>query len=70
MARGLLQRGVIPANESDEVFSRLHRIEGDKPVAPRENLRLGPYRSAARGSSVRTDRRRIVGRAPPGARTF
>jgi len=34
---------VIPANELDKVFNPLHRIEGDKPVAPRENLGLGLY---------------------------
>ena len=27
----------------DKIFNPLHRIEGDKPVAPRENLGLGLY---------------------------
>ena len=34
---------VIPANELDKIFNPLYRIEGDKPVAPRENLGLGLY---------------------------
>jgi signal transduction histidine kinase len=34
---------VIPANELDRIFNPLYRIEGDKPVAPRENLGLGLY---------------------------
>lgn len=34
---------VIPANELDKIFDPMHRIEGDKPVAPRENLGLGLY---------------------------
>jgi signal transduction histidine kinase len=34
---------VIPANELDQIFDPMHRIEGDKPVAPRENLGLGLY---------------------------
>src|SRR5688572_27699400 len=34
---------VIPANQLDKIFNPLHRIEGDKPVAPRENLGLGLY---------------------------
>jgi signal transduction histidine kinase len=34
---------VIPTNELDQIFNPLHRIEGDKPVAPRENLGLGLY---------------------------
>jgi signal transduction histidine kinase len=34
---------VIPTNELGQIFSPLHRIEGDKPVAPRENLGLGLY---------------------------
>jgi signal transduction histidine kinase len=34
---------VIPANELDKIFNPMYRIEGDKPVAPRENLGLGLY---------------------------
>jgi signal transduction histidine kinase len=34
---------VIPANELDKIFNPMHRIEGDKPVAPRQNLGLGLY---------------------------
>ena len=34
---------VIPAHELDQIFDPMHRIEGDKPVAPRENLGLGLY---------------------------
>jgi signal transduction histidine kinase len=34
---------VIPANEVDKIFSPMHRIEGDRPVVPRENLGLGLY---------------------------
>ena len=34
---------VIPANEFDKIFDPMHRIEGDKPVAPRDNLGLGLY---------------------------
>jgi signal transduction histidine kinase len=34
---------VIPANELDKIFNPLHRIEGDKPLSPRENLGLGLY---------------------------
>jgi signal transduction histidine kinase len=34
---------VIAANELDQIFDPMHRIEGDKPVAPRENLGLGLY---------------------------
>src|SRR5688572_1618209 len=37
------QGAVIPRNELDKIFNPLHRIEGDKPVAPRENLGLGLY---------------------------
>lgn len=37
------QGAVIPASELDKIFNPLHRIEGDKPVAPRENLGLGLY---------------------------
>jgi signal transduction histidine kinase len=34
---------VIPPNEFDKIFNPMHRVEGDKPVAPRENLGLGLY---------------------------
>jgi signal transduction histidine kinase len=34
---------VIPTNELDKIFDPMHRIEGDKPVAPRSNLGLGLY---------------------------
>ena len=34
---------VIPASELDRIFDPMHRIEGDRPVAPRENLGLGLY---------------------------
>jgi signal transduction histidine kinase len=34
---------VIPTNELGKIFNPLHRIEGDKPVTPRENLGLGLY---------------------------
>ena len=34
---------VIPRNELQNIFNPLYRIEGDKPVAPRENLGLGLY---------------------------
>lgn len=34
---------VIPANQLDKIFDPMHRIEGDKPVAPRDNLGLGLY---------------------------
>jgi signal transduction histidine kinase len=47
---------VIPANELDKIFNPLYRIEGDKPVAPRENLGLGLYISerivAAHGGTI------------------
>ena len=34
---------VIPASELDRIFDPMYRIEGDRPVAPRENLGLGLY---------------------------
>src|SRR5688572_14330912 len=34
---------IIPANELDRIFNPMHRLEADKPVAPRENLGLGLY---------------------------
>jgi len=34
---------VIPAGELDRIFDPMHRIEGDRPVSPRENLGLGLY---------------------------
>jgi signal transduction histidine kinase len=34
---------IIPASELDRIFNPMHRIEADKPVAPRENLGLGLY---------------------------
>ena len=34
---------IIPTNELAKIFNPLYRIEGDKPVAPRENLGLGLY---------------------------
>jgi signal transduction histidine kinase len=34
---------LIPANELTRIFDPMHRIEGDKPVAPRNNLGLGLY---------------------------
>ena len=34
---------MIPASELEKIFDPLHRIEGDRPVAPRENLGLGLY---------------------------
>jgi signal transduction histidine kinase len=37
------QGAAIPASELDKIFNPLYRIEGDKPVAPRENLGLGLY---------------------------
>lgn len=37
------QGPVIPTNELDKIFDPMHRIEGDKPVAPRDNLGLGLY---------------------------
>ena len=44
VALAVQNRGpVIPASELDKIFSPMHRIEGDKPVAPRENLGLGLY---------------------------
>ena len=50
---------VIPANELDKIFNPLHRIEGDKPVAPRENLGLGLYITdrivAAHGGTIRVE---------------
>ena len=33
----------IPRNELGRIFNPLYRIEGDRPVAPRENLGLGLY---------------------------
>jgi K+-sensing histidine kinase KdpD len=53
---GYKSDGVIPANELDKIFNPLYRIEGDKPVAPRENLGLGLYISerivAAHGGTI------------------
>ncbi len=50
---------VIPANELERIFNPLHRIEGDKPVAPRENLGLGLYITdrivAAHGGTIRVE---------------
>jgi signal transduction histidine kinase len=44
VALAVQNRGaVIPANELDKIFNPMYRIEGDKPVAPRENLGLGLY---------------------------
>ena len=37
------QGPVIPTNQLDKIFDPMHRIEGDKPVAPRDNLGLGLY---------------------------
>ena len=34
---------VIPTNELDKIFDPMHRIEGDKAAAPRDNLGLGLY---------------------------
>jgi signal transduction histidine kinase len=34
---------VISTNDLDKIFDPMHRIEGDKPVAPRSNLGLGLY---------------------------
>ncbi len=34
---------VIPPNELGKIFEPLHRIEGDKPTAPSDNLGLGLY---------------------------
>lgn len=34
---------VIPTKELDKIFDPLYRIEGDKPLAPRESLGLGLY---------------------------
>lgn len=34
---------IIPTKELAKIFNPLYRIEGDKPVAPRENLGLGLY---------------------------
>ena len=34
---------VIPTNEFDKIFDPMHRIEGGKPMAPRDNLGLGLY---------------------------
>lgn len=50
---------VIPTHELDKIFNPLHRIEGDKPVAPRENLGLGLYITerivAAHGGTIGVD---------------
>ena len=50
---------VIPANQVHQIFNPLHRIEGDKPVAPRENLGLGLYITerivAAHGGTIRVE---------------
>ncbi len=50
---------VIPANELGQIFNPLHRIEGDGPVAPRENLGLGLYITdrivAAHGGAIRVE---------------
>ena len=44
VALAVQNRGpVIPANELDQIFNPMYRIEGDRPVAPRENLGLGLY---------------------------
>ena len=37
------QGPVIAANEMDKIFDPMHRIDGDKPAAPRDNLGLGLY---------------------------
>jgi signal transduction histidine kinase len=34
---------VIPANQLQQIFAPMHRIEGDTPVAPSSNLGLGLY---------------------------
>jgi signal transduction histidine kinase len=34
---------IIPTSELKTIFNPMHRIEADKPVAPRENLGLGLY---------------------------
>jgi signal transduction histidine kinase len=34
---------IIPESEVDRIFNPMHRLEADKPVAPRENLGLGLY---------------------------
>jgi len=57
VALAVQNRGpVIPANELDRIFDPMHRIEGDKPVAPRQNLGLGLYITgrivAAHGGTV------------------
>jgi signal transduction histidine kinase len=50
------QGPVIPPNEVDKIFHPMHRIEGDKPIAPRDNLGLGLYITerivAAHGGTV------------------
>ena len=50
------QGPVIPPNEMDKIFHPMHRIEGDKPIAPRDNLGLGLYITerivAAHGGTV------------------
>ncbi len=47
---------VIPPNEVDKIFHPMHRVDGDKPVAPRDNLGLGLYITerivAAHGGTV------------------
>jgi signal transduction histidine kinase len=37
------QGPIIPPNEVEKIFHPMHRIDGDKPIAPRDNLGLGLY---------------------------
>jgi sigma-B regulation protein RsbU (phosphoserine phosphatase) len=50
---------VIPADQLDKIFEPMHRIEGDKPLAPQNNLGLGLYIAerivAAHGGTIRVE---------------
>jgi signal transduction histidine kinase len=50
---------VIPTNALNKIFNPMYRVEGDKPVAPRENLGLGLYITerivTAHGGSIRVE---------------
>ena len=53
------QGPVIPAGEVDKIFNPLYRVDGDKPVAPREGLGLGLYIAerivAAHGGTINVE---------------
>jgi signal transduction histidine kinase len=50
---------VIPEGELKKIFNPMYRVEGDRPIAPRENLGLGLYITerivAAHGGSIQVE---------------